>query len=92
MEDVFSSPTQLKGMVKVKALKLLAVHRLKRYSGFAEWMSKANFDNFVIQPEGILFSSSFDPVFGQQHVLLTYKELKPYLKNKNIYKHFRKFK
>ncbi len=92
LEDLFDAPVQVKAMVKVAALKSMTTHPLKDNVAFKKWLRKENFDNFVIQPDGILFSSNFHSIFGQQHVLFSYTSLKPYLKNKKIYKYFRKLK
>ena len=92
MDDLFISSPQIKAMVRVAFQKKLATHTLKENPDFKKWIRTESFDNFVIQPDGILFSSNFHPVFGQQHVLFPYLLLKPYLKSKKIYKYFRKLK
>lgn len=48
--------------------------------GYAEWIKKQEFPYFNIRNEGISFSTKFNPVFGQQHILVSYEKLKPYLK------------
>ena len=89
-DDLFESKAQLKLMVTNKARKNIGKHQLRNNKDFVAWASQAQLDEFVLQPDGVLFGSSFHPVFGQYTVLLTYPELKGYIKNKKIVKHFRK--
>lgn len=91
-DDLFVSKSQLGLMVKNRARKNIAKHHLKNNKDFIAWVGLAKFDQFVLQPDGVLFSSDFHPVFGQYDVLFSYSELKGYIKNKKIVKHFRKLK
>ena len=89
-DDLFESKAQLKLMIINKARKNIGKHQLRNNKDFVAWLSQAQFDEFVLQPDGVLFGSPFHPVFGQYTVLLTYPELKGFIKNKKIVKHFRK--
>ncbi len=89
-DDLFEDKVQLKRMVQNRARKNLGQHQLKNNKDFLAWAGQDAFENFVLQPDGVLFSSAFHPVFGQYHVLFSYPELKGYIKNKKIVKHFRK--
>ena len=91
-DDLFDSKAQLKQMITNRARKNIGKHPLKNNKDFVNWVSKTHFDEFVLQPDGVLFGSKFHPVFGQYGVLMTYPELKGYIKNKKIVKHFRKLK
>ena len=60
------------------------------FSEFRKWIIKDGFSLFTVREEGISFSTKFNPIFGQQHVLVPYDKLKPYLKKNtavwNLYK------
>ena len=89
-DDLFESKAQLKLMVTNKARRNIGKHQLRDNKDFVAWASQTPLDEFVLQPDGVLFGSPFHPVFGQYTVLLTYPELKGFIKNKKIVKHFRK--
>ncbi len=91
-DDLFESKAQLNLLVANKARKNIGKHQLRTNKKFVAWASQTTFDKFVLQPDGVLFASAFHPVFGQYKVLLTYSELKGFINNKKIVKHFRKLK
>ena len=91
-KDVFKNFVQVQKMAQVESNKRLATHHLKDNTDFVKWVMSEDYGQFVLQPEGILFSSNFHPVFGQQHVLLPYSLLKPFLKSRKIAKHFSRLK
>ncbi len=91
-DDLFESKAQLKLKVLNQARKNIGKHQLRANKEFVDWASQVAFDDFVLQPDGVLFASAYHPVFGQYKVLLTYSELKGFINNKKIVKHFRKLK
>lgn len=90
LSDLFESETLIKNMAKNKTRKNINKHPLQKFDGFQQWVQNMEFSNFVIQPDGILFSSDFHPTFGQYYVLLPFSDLKDYYKNKKLIKRFRK--
>ena len=50
---------------------------------FREWLSKDGFPMFTIRRDGLELSTLFHPVYGQQHVLVPYSVLKPYMRRDN---------
>jgi hypothetical protein len=46
---------------------------------FREWLYAEGFPLFSIRREGIRLSTLFHPIYGQQHLLVPYSALKPYL-------------
>ena len=89
-DNLFESHEQLKLMVKNEAIKNIGKHPLKKNREFVDWVRKSTFENFVLQPDGVRFCTSFHPVFGQYGVVIPYAKLKSYIKNRKLIKHFRK--
>ncbi|MBK6929873.1 MAG: hypothetical protein IPH12_03060 [Saprospirales bacterium] len=50
---------------------------------FREWVHTAGFPMFTIRRNGIELSTMFHPVYGQQHLIVPYSILKPYMRRDN---------
>ncbi len=50
---------------------------------FREWLANDGFPLFAIRREGLEMSTLFHPVYGQQHLLVPYGLLKPYMRKDN---------
>ncbi|MCC6462824.1 MAG: hypothetical protein IT260_20320 [Saprospiraceae bacterium] len=50
---------------------------------FREWLAKDGFQMFTIRRDGLELSSQFHPVYGQQHLIVPYSTLKPYMRRDN---------
>ncbi|MDX2282026.1 MAG: hypothetical protein NW218_20720 [Saprospiraceae bacterium] len=47
---------------------------------YREWINKVGFPLFALRRDGLELSTLFHPVYGQQHLLVPYADLKPYLR------------
>lgn len=50
---------------------------------FRNWVKKEKFPLYTISRAGIIFSTNFNAIYGQQQVVVPYALLKPYLKKNN---------
>jgi len=50
---------------------------------YREWISKSGFPMFALRRDGLEIATLFHPVYGQQHLLIPYPDLKPYMKKDN---------
>lgn len=50
---------------------------------YREWVNKSGFPLFALRRDGLELSTLFHPVYGQQHLLVPYSDLKPYLRKDN---------
>lgn len=50
---------------------------------FREWLNKEGFPMFTIRRDGLELSTIFHPVYGQQHLIVPYSNLKPYMRKDN---------
>jgi hypothetical protein len=51
---------------------------------FRKWILKEGYTLFSIRKEGLYFSTKFNPIYGQQHVLIPYGKMKPYLRKNTV--------
>ena len=72
----FDYNTFIKNYIKIKSAQL----KLTKKAAFNDWIDREDFPLFTIRNEGLCFSSFFNPIFGQQHILLPFEKLRPYLK------------
>ncbi len=47
---------------------------------FRQWMENNEFPYLSLSMEGLCFSTEFDMIYGQQHLIIPYAEILPYLK------------
>lgn len=50
---------------------------------YREWINKEGFPLFALRRDGMELSTLFHPIYGQQHLLVPYTELKSYLRKDN---------
>jgi hypothetical protein len=50
---------------------------------YREWLNKEGFPLFTLRREGMELSTIFHPRYGRQTLLVTYDQLKPYMKKDN---------
>lgn len=48
------------------------------------WITTQKFDYFTFRREGLVFSTNFNGIYGEQQVTIPYKVIKPYLQNASI--------
>ena len=51
---------------------------------FRKWIMKEGYTLFSIRQEGLYFSTKFNTVYGQQHVLIPFGKMKPYLRKNTV--------
>jgi hypothetical protein len=54
---------------------------------FREWMKSMTFDYITVTPFGLLFSTDFNGLFGQQEVLIPFADIQPFLVPNNPLKY-----
>ncbi|MEL6925229.1 MAG: hypothetical protein AAFO94_14370, partial [Bacteroidota bacterium] len=82
VEDVFKG--RYEKFVRSTIRKAFKKNRYYSDADFRKWISKEGFTLFTVRAEGISFSTSFHPIYGQQHVLVPFRRLKPYLKKGTV--------
>jgi len=81
-EDVFKG--RYDKFIRKKIKKAYQSNRNFSDVDFRKWIVKEGFTLFTIRAEGIYFSTAFHMIYGQQHVLIPFKDLKPYLKKGTV--------
>lgn len=50
---------------------------------FREWVTAEGFPLFALRRDGLELSTRFHPIYGQQHLLIPYQVIKPYMRKDN---------
>ncbi|MEI6409220.1 MAG: hypothetical protein WCR52_07550 [Bacteroidota bacterium] len=50
---------------------------------YREWVDKEGFPLYTLRRDGLELSTLFHPVYGQQHIMVPYSVLKPYMRKDN---------
>ena len=77
-EDIFKG--RYKRFIRNQIKNEFKRNRFYTKSDFRKWILKTGFTLFTIREEGIYFSTKFNAIYGQQHVLIPFGKLKPYLR------------
>ncbi len=78
-KDIFIKDFKDNEFVKAQLDKKLANNILYKDNDFKQWLSNEEFKHFIVQPDGICFSTDFNPIYGAQKVTISYDLLKPYI-------------
>ena len=83
-EDIFKSDFDYRELLRGYLNDQISKHELYKNLDYREWLSKEDFPFFTIRKDGINFSTKFNPIFGQQEVLIPYTRLKGHIRKKSI--------
>ncbi|MEM8906756.1 MAG: hypothetical protein AAGD05_02820 [Bacteroidota bacterium] len=81
--DIFKSDFDYRSFLRKQLNRTIDQHELYKDFDYREWLSKEDFPYFTIRKEGIRFCTKFHPIYGQQQMTISYRELKPFLKSKS---------
>ncbi len=84
IEDIFKRDFDYRELLRTYLNEQISKHELYKNLDYREWLSKEDFPFFTIRKDGINFSTKFNPIFGQQEVLIPYAKLKEHMKKKSI--------
>ncbi len=87
-KDIFKQDAAHEDFVKqyIKLhIRKLALYKKDKI--FRAWLDKETFGNFVVQKDGIKYSTAFSPIYGRQEIVIPYKVLKDFLKENSAVSH-----
>lgn len=88
--DLFTDTVAVQILAKKKALARLNDYHLQMQDEYKRFIAGITHFEPLVTPAGILFCGGYDPVFGAFYVQVGFDELRPYMNNKRLIRHFRK--
>ncbi|MBK9733962.1 MAG: hypothetical protein IPO92_02915 [Saprospiraceae bacterium] len=82
-DDFDSNNYFKKAVVSIKNEKLWKQDRKK-------WCDKQKFEHVTLSEEGFKFTSAYSTIYGEEEILIPYKDIEIYIKDKRIQKEFLK--
>jgi len=81
-QELFKNESELQHLISEK--KELLLQEKENDQEYYKWIASEQFDLLNIHFDGFSFTSNFHPVFGQESILISMTEIKPFLEDKSL--------
>lgn len=90
IEDLFKRDFDYAFFLKGYITKAKRGDLSKENRSIQQLIKEADYKHYVLTPEGILFFTDFNVVYGRREILIPYEEINNYLDNKNVENYLKK--